>query len=90
MAHPDFSREEISRQGRELYQQYLRPQVETAGNIGKIIAIDLDTRDYEIDTDLIVACDRLKARHPNVVTWVGRIGYDAVYAIGGTLIRTAS
>ncbi|MGB8698745.1 MAG: hypothetical protein WCD18_04950 [Thermosynechococcaceae cyanobacterium] len=83
------SQEEIAQRGRELYQKYLSAKVETVGNIGKIIAIDLNTQDYEIDTDLIVACDRLKARHPNAVTWLERVGYDAVYAVGGTLVRTA-
>ena len=89
MSHLSLSREEIAQRGKEIYQQRLRTQVETAGNIGKIIAIDLNTSDYEIDKDLLAACDRLKARHPNAVTWVERVGYDAVYAIGGTLVRTA-
>jgi hypothetical protein len=89
MTQAAFSQEEIAQRGRELYQKYLSAKVETASNIGKIIAIDLNTRDYEIDTDLIVACDRLKARHPNSVTWLERVGYDAVYAVGGTLVRTA-
>ncbi len=37
------------------------------------------------DRDLLVACDRLKVRHPDALTWIGRVGYDAVFAIGGTL-----
>uniref|UniRef100_A0A832H2M8 Uncharacterized protein n=1 Tax=Oscillatoriales cyanobacterium SpSt-402 TaxID=2282168 RepID=A0A832H2M8_9CYAN len=90
MPHPELTREEIARRGKELYQHHLRTHVETADNIGKIIAIDLNTGAYEIDKDLIVACDRLKVRHPNTVTWIARVGYDAVYAIGGTLVRTAS
>ncbi|MCY7275322.1 MAG: hypothetical protein LH702_16685 [Phormidesmis sp. CAN_BIN44] len=89
MPHPNLSSEEIAERGKELYQQRLRTQVETADNIGKIIAIDLTTGDYELDKDLLVACDRLKVKHPNTVTWVERVGYDAVYAIGGTLVRTA-
>jgi hypothetical protein len=52
------------------------------------IAIDLKTGAYEIDQDLLVACHRLKTNHPNAETWIERIGYDAVYAIGGTLVRT--
>lgn len=89
MPHPDLSSEEIAQRGKELYQKHLRDQVETTDNIGKIIAIDLNTGAYEIDKDLIVACDRLKAKHSNAVIWIERIGYDAVYAIGGTLVRTA-
>ncbi len=89
MPHPNFSSEEIAQRGKELYQQRLRTQVETADNIGKIIAIDLNTGDYKLDKDLLIACDRLKAKQPNTVTWVERVGYDAVYAIGGTLVRAS-
>ncbi len=88
MPHSDFSSEEIAHRGKDLYQHRLRTQVETADNIGKIIAIDLNTGDYEIDKDLLAAYDRLKAKQPNTVTWIKRVGYDAVYAIGGTLVRT--
>ena len=90
MSYPDLSSKEIAQRGKELYKQRLRTQVETVDNIGKIIAIDLNSGDYEVDKDLIVACDRLKTKHPDTITWVARVGYDAVYAIGGTLVRTAS
>jgi hypothetical protein len=89
MDHPTLSREEISQRGKEIYQQRIRAHIETSENIGKIIAIDLNTGEYEIDKDLLAACHRLQEKQPNAVTWVERIGYDAVYAIGGTLVRTA-
>lgn len=89
MPHPNLNSDEIAQRGKELYQQRLRTQVETADNIGKIIAIDLNTGDYAIDQDLLAACNRLKAKQPHAVTWIERVGYDAVYAIGGTLVRTA-
>jgi len=82
--------EEIAQRGKDIYQNYLRVAVETPDNIGKIIAVDIDTREYEIDQDLLVACQRLKTKQPNTVTWAERIGYDAVYAIDGTLIRTTT
>ena len=31
---------------------------------------------------------RLLAKHPGAATWTKRIGYNAVYALGGTLTRT--
>lgn len=89
MSHPNLSRDEIALRGKEIYQSRLRANVEMTDNIGKIIAIDLDTGAYEIDKDLIVACDRLKSKQPNAIAWAQRIGYDAVFAIGGTLVRTA-
>lgn len=65
MSHPRFSDEEIARRGKALYEQGLRPQVETGENIGKIISIDVETGDYEIDDDLLKAAHRLRDRHPD-------------------------
>jgi hypothetical protein len=90
MSQPQLTSETIAQQGELLYRQEICPQVETAENIGKLITIDLNTGDYEIDQDLIQASHRLRANHPDAIIWTERIGYDAVYAIGGTLTRTAS
>jgi hypothetical protein len=89
MGHPCDSSEQIGRRGQEIYEGKLRPFVETPENIGKIISIDVNTGDYEIDDDLIKAGDRLLARHPGACLYGVRIGYDAVYAVGGTLAKTA-
>jgi hypothetical protein len=78
----------ISRIGHEIYETQLRPKVETEANIGKLISIDIHTGDYEIADKLITAIERLQARRPDAEIWSERIGYDAVYAVGGTLRRT--
>jgi hypothetical protein len=89
MPHPRFRSQEITRKGQELYEQ-LRKRIETPENIGKIISIDIETSDYEIGDDLLTTGDRLFARHPGAALYGARIGYNAVYALGGTLVRTAS
>ena len=68
--------------GHLLYETRLRHQVETAANLGKIIAIDLDSCDFEIAEEVLDAGKRLRARHPDARLWCERIGYDAVYALG--------
>jgi hypothetical protein len=88
MPHPRYASDEISKMGRELYEKQIRPLVETQGNIGKIVSIDVETGDYEIDDDLLQAANRLPARRPGAALWGERIGYNAVYAVGGTLERT--
>lgn len=88
MVHSQLDKEEIARRGEELYENSIRAQVETEENIGKIISINIDNGDFEIDNDLIAACRRLQAKQANAVLWVERIGYEAVYALGGTLVRT--
>ncbi len=88
ISEPRLSKEEISRRGEEIYASRLRSQVETEENIGKLIALDINTGAYEIDDYSLPAADRLRTHFPDAVVYVLRIGYDAVYALGGTLKRT--
>lgn len=90
MSYPNFSDEAVAQRGKELYDKQIRTQVETPENIGKIISIDIESGDYEIDDDLLTTCRRLQMRHSNPILWTERIGFNAVYAVGGTLTRTAS
>ena len=80
---------EVAERGNSLYEQ-IRLMVETAENIGKIVSIDVETGDYEIDADVFKAGRRLQGRHPKALIVEKRIGYDAVYTLGGTLTRTTS
>ncbi len=88
MSHSASDGEEVARRGKERYM-CLRTQVEGVDNIGKLIAIDVETGDYEIGDDLLAISLRLKSRHPNAEMWAERIGFNAVYTVGGTLTRTA-
>jgi hypothetical protein len=88
MAHSSLNKEEIAQRGKALYEMSIRTQVETAENIGKIISIDIETGDYEIGDDLVAPSLRLQAKHADAAIWAERIGFDAVYAVGGTLVRT--
>ena len=88
MPHPRFSGPEIARRGKALYEEHVRALVETEENIGKIVSIDIETGDYEVGDDLISTGDRLFARHPGAAIYGARVGYNAVYAVGGSLVRT--
>lgn len=88
MGHPRFSGEEIVQRGQEWYAQSIRPQVETEANIGKQIVIDIETGEYDVDEDGLAASKRLLAKRPDAALYGARIGYDAVYSLGGLLTRT--
>jgi hypothetical protein len=88
MSHVNLDDQEVARRGKEIYEQQIRAKVETQENIGKIISIDVESGDYEVDSDLLATCRRLQTRHENAVLWTERIGFNAVYAIGGMLTRT--
>jgi methanogenic corrinoid protein MtbC1 len=89
MPYPTLSRQEIARRGKELYERSIRAKVETEKNIGKIVSINVETGDYEIGENLVETSLRLRAKQADAALWGERIGFDAVYAVGGTLVRTA-
>ncbi len=70
---PRYSKEEFARRGDAIYDRDIRPNTEQ-GNQGKFVAIDIETGTYEIDTDEIMASDRLLARHPDAQIWLVRVG----------------
>ena len=84
MGHPQFSGEEVERRGQELYETRLRDKVEV-GNEGKILVIDIETGEYELDADEVAASRRALAKHPGAALWTLRIGYNAVHSFGGSL-----
>jgi hypothetical protein len=88
-----ISPEEFSEKAHALYEHDLRPKVEIEENIGKLIIFDVSNAHYEIDDDLLKASARLRDRYPDTNVenlFTIRIGYDAVYTIGGTLTRTTN
>jgi hypothetical protein len=79
---PRYSKEEFAQRGDALYDSQIRSQVEE-GNHGKIVAIDIETGDFEVDASEIAACDRLEVSHPDAQIWIVRIGSRHVRRFGG-------
>ncbi len=46
------------------------------------MAIDIETRAFEVDASEIAACDRLEARYPDAQIWIVRIGSSHVRRFG--------
>jgi hypothetical protein len=65
-----------------------RSQVEE-DNHGNIVAIDLETGDFEVNASEIAACDRLEARHPDAQIWIVRVGSRYVRRFGGRTKRVS-
>jgi hypothetical protein len=84
---PRHSKEEFAQRGDEIYESQVRPQVE-ASNHGKIVAIDLETGDFEVDASEIVACAHLEALHPDAQVWIVRIGSRHARRFGGRTKRS--
>jgi hypothetical protein len=89
MSYFDLNDEEIAQRGKAIYDRHIRGKVETEENIGKMIAIDLQSGEYEIDTDPNEARRRLQERHHNIVPWTAQIGINTVHHLGEVLIHSA-
>jgi frataxin-like iron-binding protein CyaY len=83
---PHYSKEEFARRGDQIYETQILPQLEE-GNLGKIVAIDLETGNFEVDASEINACARLEAQHPDAQIWIVRIGSRHVRRFGGRVKR---
>lgn len=81
MHKPGYNHEEFARRGGELYENKIRAQVE-AGNDGKVVAIDVDSGQFEVGDDALAASDRLLARRPDAQPWFVRIGHAALHRFG--------
>ncbi|MBW4536422.1 MAG: hypothetical protein KME09_21030 [Pleurocapsa minor HA4230-MV1] len=81
-----YSKEELARRGQEFYESGIRQQVEI-GNEGKIVAIDIETGDFEVDENVVPATNRLFERHPDAQPWVLRIGHRTVDHFGARSLK---
>ncbi len=82
MATKKYTTDEICDQGEKIYKEQIKHLVEPSEN-GKFIVIDIVSGDYEIDEEELDAHDRLKERRPELVGFMGRVGYKAAYHLGG-------
>jgi hypothetical protein len=78
---PRYSKDEHARLGNAIYEQQVRPQVES-GNYGRIVALDVDSGVFEVAHDTLTASQRLLARCPDAQIWCVRIGHAAVHHFG--------
>ncbi len=86
---PNRPAEETARLGDEIYERNIRHQVE-ADHDGQIVSIDVDSGDYAIAENVVTAWEGLVSRHPAGGFWFVRVGYPAVYHLGGHPLGRAS
>ena len=70
-------RKDIAEAGRAMYRE-LRSELE-ANHWGRVVVIDVNTGDYEVDDDGLNVTLRLRERNPGAITWGVRVGYPAPY-----------
>ena len=85
---PRYSKKEFARLGDEIYENKIRHQIQS-DNHGKIVAIDIETGEFEIAEDTMNATRQLYEKRPSAQPWVVRISYRAVHRFGARSINTA-
>ena len=81
-----YPKEEFARRGNEIYQRDIRPRIEP-GDHGKIVVVDIETGNWEIDTDEVAAAKRLEAVRPDAQIWMVRVGSPYVRRFGAERLR---
>jgi hypothetical protein len=79
-----YDKEHFARRGDAAYDTEVRPHLK-AEDKGKFAAIDIDTGNYELDTDELAACDKLRARVPHAQIWMVRVGSGYAHRIASRL-----
>ncbi len=77
-----LSGEEIAARGTKIYEDSIRAKVEREHH-GDFVIIDIDSGDYEVDREDIVASKRILERRPEAILFGLRAGFPTAYRLGG-------
>jgi len=79
---PTTGREmEQAHAGDEAYEQFVRPHIHPE-DLGKFVAVDVLTGEFEIEASGLTALQRLHARVPDAKAWLVRIGQRHAHRFG--------
>ena len=81
-----YSKEEFARRGDAIYEKDILPKL-AAKDVGKFLAIDIETGEYEIAAGEMKAGNKLRRRIPDAQIWMVRIGYASPRSFGGRQVR---
>jgi hypothetical protein len=81
MPSTNRTRDELAKLGDEIFDRQVKPSLRPEDE-GKFVAIDVESGDFEIDSDDYAAITRLRTRKPESNVWLIRAGYPAAYRIG--------
>ena len=64
-----------------MYSKQVRPKV-AGEKKGRVVALDIETADFEVADNALCAAERLLARRPDAQIWFERIGYRTLRRFG--------
>jgi hypothetical protein len=85
-----LSSEEVAKRAYRIYEGGIRQKVETEENIDKMVIINVETGDYEVDATGLQAAKSLQAKSPYARLFGIRLGYSVAASFGGVIERVSS
>ena len=73
---------EVADRGKAIYRNRLKELLEPTSR-DKLVAIDVESEDYEVADETLDAMDRLLERHPEAQIWVERVGNSGAFKAVG-------
>ena len=80
-----LSHEEVAQIAQKLYKNKIEAQVNIKENIGKMVIIDIQTENYEVDKTGLEAVKHLTKKNPNCRLFGIKIGYNVAASFGGII-----
>lgn len=79
----------VAKRGKKLYERNTRREVEPEHG-GRLLALDIESGDYEIGDDALPTSARLRERKPDAVLYLMRVGHPEAFRLGGRGLATHS
>lgn len=89
MVRDEMPKEEAIARGKKIYNEKLRARLEREA-MGKFVAVDVYSEDFEVGEDDADVCLRLLARRPDALIYGNRVGQETAYRFGLGKIRPQS
>lgn len=86
MKNNEYSKEEIARQGKEIYEREIRQEVER-GHDGEFLVVDITTGRFSMGQSSEEAFDSADEGNPEGVFYLMRVGRKAAHRIGASEAR---
>ena len=86
MSVTTLSPEEVAQRGNAIYHRDIRAKVMPQQK-GKFLILDIQSGDYEIDSDDLSAEEKLRARRHDGIFFGLRIGYTSAYTLAGRMVE---
>jgi len=78
---PRHSKAEFKRRGEDIYERLVKPILQPEDK-GKLVAIDIESGEFELARRGYDAAQQLFARIPDAQIWLARVGHPAAVRLG--------